>query len=287
MSDTNKVYQLITDRIVKLLEDGTAPWRKPWGGELLWPKNLVSGKGYRGINVFLLSHTGFDSPYWLTYNQAKKLGGNVKKGEKGSPIVFWKMWERKNADGEVSRIPCLRYYTGFNVAQCEGLPADKVPATPTYQGCDFDPIKQCESVVEGYKDGPEITNEYSRAFYRPGSDLVGMPKPVNFDSSEEYYSTLFHELTHSTGHKSRLGRSGIADVVEFGSDSYGKEELIAEMGAAFLCGKCSIENRTLENSANYLNSWLKIIKQDVKMVVQAAAAAQKAVDRILGVTFDN
>jgi antirestriction protein ArdC len=280
----SKVYQIVTDKIIAQLENGTVPWRRPWGGRSAMPRNLVSGKPYRGINVFLLGCHGFESPFWLTFNQAKDLGGHVRKGEKSTPIVFWREWEREAADGSVDKIPILRFYSGFHLSQCEGIPADRIPAVERPEHA-FAPIDRCEGIVVGYRGRPTIRHDFGRAFYRPNDDLVGMPRQTAFTSPEEYYSTLFHELAHSTGHRSRLNRQGIETAVSFGSTDYGREELVAEMGAAFLCGTCGIETATLDNSAAYIAGWLKTIKRDVKLVTLAAAAAQRAVDHILGVSW--
>jgi antirestriction protein ArdC len=279
----NKVYQVITDRIVSLLEAGTVPWHRPWD-QLSWPKNLVSGKEYRGINPFLLSCTGFDSSYWVTYKQAKQKGGCVKKGEKGFPVIFWKLHEKEDAEtGEQKKLPVLRYYTVFNVSQCDDIEAPESERTDR----EFSPIEACEKVVYNWPTGPQISFSGDRAFYRPSTDTVTMPKPERFHSNEEYYGTLFHELTHSTGHEKRLARPGVADLEHhtFGDMTYSKEELIAEMGAAFLAGHTGIERTTLDNSAAYLAGWLRILKKDAKLVVLSAAAAQRAADMILGKTF--
>jgi len=265
----NKVYAIITDSIIEKLEQGTIPWKMPWSSDA--PKNLVSGKAYRGINVFLLGSLGYMSPYWLTFKQAKSLGGYVNKGEKSVPVIFWKSWStlETNADGkheEKSRF-VLRYYRVFNIEQCT-LPPEEIPqADPTAQT--FDPIPKAESVVEAMPNAPELTHQSQRACYSPLLDVVNMPRPESFDTPENYYSTLFHELTHSTGHESRLNRKGITDPVRFGSHSYSKEELIAEMGAAFLSGHCGIEDRILDNSAAYINGWLGRLKNDPKLVVMA------------------
>lgn len=277
----SKVYQIITDSVIEQLEKGTAPWRRTWGGKFRFPLNLASGKQYRGINTFLLSCFGYSSPYWLTYKQAQKLGGSIRKGEKGCPIIFWKQWDTKDkTSGDAVKIPVLRYYTGFHVSQCD-LPDGAVPTIdePVNQ---FTPIERCQHIVTRFELKPSIRHDFGKAFYRSHDDLVGMPKPEAFDNPEAYYATLFHELTHSTGHADRLNRKGIAETATFVTDTYGKEELVAEMGAAFLCGESGIETATLDNLAAYVASWLRIIRQDAKLVVQAAAAAQKAVDHIFG-----
>ncbi len=249
----NKVYSIITDTIIKKLEEGTVPWHMPWSSD--GPRNLISGKAYRGINVFLLGSLGYMSPYWLTFKQAQSLGGHVNKGEKSVPVVFWKTWSQMETDSDtgkhekVSRF-VLRYYRVFNLEQCT-LPAEEIPqADPTLKS--FDPIPKAESVVTAMPNAPEITHQSHRACYSPILDIVNMPKAESFDAPENYYSTLFHELTHSTGHGSRLDRKGITDPVRFGSHDYSKEELVAEMGAAFLSGHCGIEDRILDNSAAYI-----------------------------------
>ena len=285
-----KAYEVITNKILEALDKGKIPWHKSWTSG--FPMNLVTKKGYRGINAFVLNMMGFESPYFLTYKEALKFGGNVKKGEKGCPIVFWKWLEKKEKksaeDEEVTeltendvikgrKIPFLRYYTVFNVSQCENLPADKIPAIESRV---IDPIEQCEAVVAGMPERPEISFNNGRAFYDSSTDAVGMPVLGSFINAEEYYSTLFHELTHSTGHPRRLNRKETIEHEEFGSQSYVKEELIAEMGAAFLCGQCQIENKTIANQTAYIQGWLKSLKNDKTMVIMAAAQAQKASDYI-------
>ena len=276
---TTSVYQLITDKIIAQLESGVAPWRKPWRCEP--PANLVSGKEYRGINPFLLASQGYGSRYWVTFNQANKLGGHVKKGEKSSLVTFWNIGEEKiikNAEGKdrKSKPILLRYYSVFNIEQTEGI-ADKLGlgnAAPRIPN-----IEACEAIVSGMPHAPAM-DQSDKAWYRPSNDTVGMPSKSLFGSAEEYYSTLFHELTHSTGHGSRVGREGIEQLNTFGSESYSREELIAEMGAAFLCGLTGIAPATIPNSAAYLKHWIERLRGDSKLLVSAASAAQKAADYI-------
>jgi len=275
------VYEIVTEQVIKQLESGVAPWKKPWRCEP--PANLVSGKEYRGINPFLLASQGYGSRYWVTFNQANKLGGHVKKGEKSSLVTFWNIGEEKlirKADGtdRKSKPILLRYYSVFNIEQTEGI-ADKLGlgnATPRVPN-----IEACEAIVSGMPHAPAM-EQSGRAWYKPSTDTVGMPSKSLFGSAEEYYSTLFHELTHSTGHKSRVGRDGIEEIAQFGSESYSKEELIAEMGAAMLCGITGIAPATIENSAAYLKHWIERLRGDSKLIVSAASAAQKAADYIRG-----
>ena len=270
------VYEIVTSRILAELERGEIPWRKPW--RTLPPANLISKKPYRGINVFLLALAGYGSQYWLTFNQANQLGGNIRKGEHGTKIVFWKFdkFETETADGETEerKSAFLRYYTVFNLEQTEGLKA-LLALPPAF------PIESAEEIVKGMPSPPGFEQD-AQAAYIPSRDTVTMPSRTAFDSQAEFYSTLFHELTHSTGHAKRLAREGFDSPQKFGSESYSKEELIAEMGSAMLCGVAGIEQATISNSAAYLQSWIKRLKADSRLVVSAASAAQKAADYIRG-----
>ena len=272
-----KAYERITERIVGLLEQGTVPWHKPWNVTTGLPRNLVTQKPYRGINPFLLLSMGFESPNWLTFRQAIQLGGTVKKGEKACPVMFWKPMELTDTEsGEVEKIPLLRLYHVFNVCQCEGL-----KNVPDPDEVNFVATEAAE-IVAKMPEPPNIKHGKSHAYYSPIHDLVGMPEPKRFDSEDAYHATLFHELVHATGHEKRLKRQSITERTGFGSDPYCKEELIAELGSAFLCGQAGIVERTIDNSAAYLEGWLKQLKQDRTLIVYAAAQAQKAADFILG-----
>ncbi len=278
----NKAYEVITETIIEKLEQGTVPWHQPWSSEAA--KNLISKREYRGINVFLLGAAGYANPYWLTFRQAKQLGGHVKKGERSTPVVFWKWLERERENPETGEIethsaPLLRYYRIFNTEQCEGIPADKVPVLENAR--EFHPIKEAERMVQEMPQRPIIQHEAAQAFYRPSADVVNMPAPELFTSDEEYYSTLFHELTHATGHESRLNRLDTDKLAAFGSKDYSQEELVAEMGSAFLCGHCGIAERIIDNSAAYIQGWLRRLRNDKRLVLFAAAQAQKAADFIL------
>jgi antirestriction protein ArdC len=281
------VYEVITSRIIKQLESGVAPWRKPWKARGMGglPRNIITNREYRGINVWILLSSGYASPCWLTFRQARELDGHVRQGEVGLPVVYWKFGKREMQDGdEVVEKPSVlcRYYTVFNIEQCQGLRIE--PAEPAENQPEVRPIEACEQVVDGWLGKPTIRNGGHIASYSKVLDFVQMPERTCFDSVEEYYSTLFHELTHSTGHSTRLNRSTLTDFERFGDHNYSREELVAEMGAAFLAGYCGIENRTINNSAAYLANWLDVLKNDSRMVLVAASKAQKAADLILGGT---
>ena len=286
----SKVYQVITDRIVQLLEAGTVPWHKPWKTEGA-PKNVVSRKDYRGVNTFLLSCAEYPRPYWLTYKQATRFGGHVRKGERGLPVIFWKWGDKIEADERddnsrtARRAPILRYFTVFNIQQCDDLADGVVPPVPTVDRAPVNPIAACQSIVDNMPKRPDIHHDSQAAFYKPFVDAVHMPDRDTFDGPHEYHSTLFHELVHATGHESRLGRPGITDTIYFGSPTYSKEELIAEMGATYLVGHAGVERKTFDNSAAYIASWLRKLRGDNRLVIQAAGAAQKAADFILNRTF--
>lgn len=280
------VYEIVTERILERLEAGTVPWHRPWaaGGA---PRNLISGKEYRGVNVWLLASENFSSPYWLTFNQAKALGGNVRKREKATPVIFWRWIARdtentETGETETKKIPLIRYYRVFNVEQCDGLTHKRLE-TQAEEPAPFNVIEAAEAIVSGYPEPPTIAHDgRGSAYYRPATDSIHMPTPETFDSEEHYYATLFHEMAHSTGHESRLTRPGITNHIRHGRHEYSQEELVAEMGAAFLAAEAGIDAEGLmDNSAAYVASWLKALRSDVKMVVFAGAQAQKAVDHIL------
>jgi antirestriction protein ArdC len=275
------VYEIITEKIIKQLESGVAPWRKPWTCQT--PANLVTQKEYRGFNVFTLASQGFPSRFWLTFNQATKLDGRIRKGEKSSPVIFWNVGEgaeTTSQDGtkETSQRFLLRYYSVFNFSQTEGI---DIPASLLQETRIDNPIETCEEIVANMPNPPAF-EQSDKAWYSSSNDVVGMPARGLFHSSEEYYATKFHELAHSTGHGKRLHRENFDNPVSFGSESYSKEELIAEMSAAMLCGIAGIEQKTLENSAAYLKTWIARLKSDSRLIVSAASQAQKAADFIRG-----
>lgn len=283
------LYQTVTDRIVELLEAGTAPWRSPViGSEIGQPFSLTTGRPYRGVNVFLLGMSalagGYRSRYWMTYKQATERGGQVRKGERSTLAVFWKLYETEDRKtGEPTRVPILRYYSVFNADQVDGV---KVPDEEARTDRVHRPLAECERIIRGFAGGPTFTEGGTVPAYIPALDAVRVPPAGRFVSDELYYAATFHELGHATGSPSRLARWAEADSFpRWGTDGYRKEELVAEMSAAFLCGEAGIGPATVEDSASYLAGWIKALRGDKRLIVTAAAAAQKAADLILGRTF--
>lgn len=276
---SNTVYHMITDRINELLSAGVIPWRKPWVNRGNVAVNWVTQKPYRGINTFLL-----DGGEYATMKQINDVGGRVKKGEKSHIVVFWTWLHVKDKDTGAEteeKIPFLRYYRVFEInTQCVGMESRRPPA-PEFE---HNPIEEAEKIVRSYSQVP-IQIGGNKAAYQPAFDRILAPSLTDYPVKEEYYSTLFHELIHSTGHATRLSRPGIVQFDKFGSERYSKEELIAEMGAAMLCGMAGIAEVTLPNSAAYIAGWLRALKGDPKLVVQAAGAAQKAADYVLGIEY--
>jgi antirestriction protein ArdC len=276
------IYESITNKILEQLSKGIIPWQRPWHGGLEGAKSYVTGKPYSLLNQLLLGREG----YYLTWKQISDLGGTVKKGCKSNIVVFYKMTkttETKMVDGEIKEeeklIPVLRYYTVFHEEDCEGIPMKGGKDEPKSV---LSPVEEAEKVIAGYygREACKLNIELSnRAFYSPSEDSVTVPAMEQYDIVEEYYSTLFHETTHSTGHSSRLNRDMTG---HFGSDSYSKEELVAELGAAFLVQKCGMDSaKAFKNSVAYIQSWSKKFKEDKKLIVSAASKAEKAVKFIL------
>ena len=270
------VYEIVTERIIKKLESGVIPWRKPWNScdAVTWETQ----REYRGINAMLL-----DPGEYATFNKIKESGGKVKKGAKAQIAVFWKMIDGEDSEGNPKKIPYLRYYSVFEInSQVEGMDSKRKDK----EALEHNPIDSAEQIKEGYQHCPPITFAPGKAFYRPSTDSISVPAITDYHNPEEFYSTMFHEMVHSTGHKNRLNRSGIINVAAFGSETYSKEELVAEIGAAMLCTVAGIDQTTFENSASYVSSWLRVLKGDNKMIVTAASQAQKAADHIRGIAVN-
>ena len=285
----SKVYKIITDQVIEMLEKGVVPWRKPWG--INPPMNGVSKKPYRGFNVFWLSIMqeikGYERPIWLTFKQGKKLGVKLKKNQQSVMVSFWKSNNKKDDEKESENkrksYGYLLYYRVFNVAQFEGLDIEK--RWPKTEGHDFSPIEASQAILDNMpEDMPEIEhNGMDKACYYPESDKISLPLKNSFHSTEKYYSVAYHELAHSTGHKSRLSRDLSTN---FNADKYSKEELVAEITSTFLCSISGIEDETMENSAAYIQHWIERLKNDPKLIISASGQAQKAADYIQGIKWN-
>jgi antirestriction protein ArdC len=276
----HQLYDTITAKIIEKLEQGVCPWRKDWNPCTDIPRNW-DGRPYSGINWLLLTMAAYEQPVFVTFKKAQALGGQVRKGEKGHIVTFWNFFKNKDkVTGDEKTVPFLKHYYVFNVTQCDGLPEIATPELSPIA-----PIDVCEAIVAGMPHAPEIDHAgQGRCFYRPDTDTVSMAKKDSFNTPEGYYSTLFHELAHSTGHKSRLNRRTLTSKASFGSNDYGREELVAELSAANLCATAGISATIIDNQAAYLASWIKTLQEDNKAIVWATGQASKAANFILGKT---
>lgn len=269
------VYQIVTDQIIELLEAGTVPWQKPWSDAGV-PMNAKSKRKYRGINLWLLLCLPYDRHLYLTWDQIKEYGGSVKKGEVGHVVIYWK--PKKEDEADEKKPPLLRYYKVFNISQCRDLPESLVEPLSNKEN---DPILECEAIVNGMPNSPLLIFTGNKAYYDIEKDQVVLPNLKKFKNSESYYSVLFHELVHSTGAEKRLNRKTVTEMAEFGSEPYSIEELVAELGSAYLSSLAGLLNAELGNQAAYINGWLGKLKNDKRFMVQASGQAQKAVDYII------
>ena len=273
------VYAAVTETLIARLDAGVVPWHQPWTSAA--PVNYASHKPYRGINVAILASAGYASPYWLTYKQAQERGGQVRGGEHGEHVILWKPILVKDSESDdpdaKKRVWLLRSYVVFNAEQVDGIDFPEPPPIG-------DPIAEADAIIAGYPSPPTIVHEGGHgACYIPAIDRVLLPPVKTFEHIDAYYSTAFHELTHSTGHASRLSRDTITNSDGFGKELYAKEELVAEFGAEFLCGHAGID-RQFDASASYIANWKTKLSENPTWAVSAASAAQKAADYILGVT---
>jgi len=275
---TTDLQQQVTDQIVAILESGTNPWIKPWSSTAAsgMPHNHSTGKAYQGINVLILwaAGQGFNSSAWLTYKQAQAAGGQVRKGEKGTTITFYKPLKVEK-EGEEKTIPLMKTFTVFNVDQIDGLEV----TTSEEQPKEFTADQKTEAAVRLFdcyaeRAGIRFSTGGDRAFYSPSHDAIQMPDRADFTKESGYAATLLHEAVHSTGYKDRLDR--LKDTSKMG---YAFEELVAEIGAAFLCCDLGITNE-LEQHASYVANWLKALKDDRTLIFKAAAKASKAYELI-------
>ncbi|MFN8279024.1 MAG: zincin-like metallopeptidase domain-containing protein [Saprospiraceae bacterium] len=289
------LYQEITDKIIAMIEKGVAPWRQTWSSYGL-ARNFATGHIYTGINFLLMNNTNHPIPYFMTFNQVKELNGQIKKGAKAEMVIYFTVYYKDSNDNTIERqeaikrrqngediqvLKFIKLYHVFNVSDIEGIDIDlnkfiEVKLNPNER------IERCEQIIMNMPKPPTLRQiDANRAFYSPADDFINLPYIKQFKSSEHYYATYFHELVHSTGHSSRLARPGVMDFNGFGSTSYSKEELVAEMGASFLCSHSQIDyDSIVENNASYLAGWLKVMKEDPKFIFQVSAEAQKAVNYV-------
>ena len=277
------IYAAVTERIIEQMEQGIIPWQKPWISNSKAISH-ATGKPYSLLNQMLLGRPG----EYLTFKQCQEAGGKVKKGEKASMVVFWKWIEQEDEEtGEKKEVPFLRYYNVFHIDQCEGVSAKYTTEVAFPDGADT--LATAQEIIYDYlgREGVKLLHEEGdRAFYRPSADEIVLPIRKQFMSTAEYYSTAFHELTHSTGHPKRLNR--ITETARFGSAPYSREELCAELGASFLLNCLGIETiGSFHNNAAYISHWLGVLKEDKRLLVSAAGQADKAVRLILGEEADN
>ena len=274
------VYEMITERIIEQLENGVIPWQKPWTGTHSGAYNRISNKPYSLLNQMILKHGG----EYATFKQWSDLGGKIRKGEKSEVVTFWKIQpiEEENEDGEkvIRQIPILKYFNVFHISQ-----VDEVEPKEQLKISDLEPIEEAEKIKTEYmnrehlKIFEKVTND---AFYLPIQDYIQVPCKEQYQDIEEFYSTLFHEMIHSTGHKNRLNRPDMQGIVRYGSEKYSKEELTAELGSAMIINILGIETeKSFKNSSGYIQDWLQVLKNDNKFIVSASSKAEKAVKYIL------
>jgi antirestriction protein ArdC len=284
------VYASVTDKIIEHLGKGTVPWQKPWrdGGT---PRNLITQRPYRGINLILLGMEGYDHNLFLTFDQARNIGAKVMRGAKGHMVVYWHKpdqkeeavlaEEREHSNDTGKPKAFLQYYTVFNIAQCENIPERLVPSERATEI-----LTPCEEIIKGMPNAPTIQHKEAKAYYEVVQDIINMPKKKSFKADTAYYATLFHELVHSTGHDSRCARKGVVEMAEFAGELYSKEELVAEIGACLLCSVSGIAP-DFKNSTAYIQGWLKKLQDDKRLIVWAASLAQQATDYILNVKAED
>ena len=278
------VYQMVTDRVIEQMQQGIIPWHRPWTGAADGAMNYVTRRPYSLLNQLLLGRDG----EWLTWKQIQDCGGKLKKGAKAGMVVYYGKFvakkEKEDGTVEEKEIPVLKYYNVFHLSDCTGIESKIENDVHTTTG----PIDAAEDIINGYltsEDAPRFHNDQpsNRAYYAPSTDTVVVPMISQYEIAEEYYSTTFHELTHSTMTESRCNRRAENERAACGSENYSREELVAELGAAMLCTVSGLDNdKAFKNSVAYLQGWLKALKNDNKMMVWAASRAEKAARYIMG-----
>lgn len=317
MSGQETIKDMVNERVIAGLERGVVPWHQPWSSTAA-PMSMSSDKPYRGSNVFILLLTamaeGYTSAWWGTYDQIAEQSGmtvsktigrrkvwespdgqarGVRKGETSTPVVYFRRWSRPDPDA--APLPdgsqplksgvTMFYNNVFSADQADGLPERYYPQP----GAEIERIDTAENVIKGYlgRDGAPTLRKGTAAYYAPKADQLTLPDAADFEDMPYYYGTAYHEMTHSTGHASRLNRRGIAEFGHFGDQNYAKEELVAHMGSAILAVMTGTDLHFDEFHVSYIGNWLKALRGDNGLVVYAGAQAQRAVDHILGITYDN
>lgn len=289
-------YQEVTNAVIHALEVGTIAWKCPWN-QLDMPKNIVTANYYRGWNAIwlncLTNIKSYKTSYYLTYKQAQDLGGTIMKGEKGTHVIYWATIKGKTDAIETEHtaeettkqyqkmVP--KIYTVFNIDQTEGIEFPNYEPQPKTE---LEKITACEEIIESMPNCPKIYYKGQDAYYRRSTDTIVLPDLQSFNTNAEFYSILFHELAHSTGHESRLNRKELTETDGFGNPNYAKEELTAEMTASFLNAITGLQDTTFDNSAAYIENWLTALRNDKTLIIRAAGQAQKAADYILNVQLE-
>lgn len=290
---TSNLYEEVTNKIISLIEQGVAPWRRTWSTYGL-ARNYGTKHIYTGINLLLMNNTLHPIPYFMTFKQVKEYEGQIRKGAKAEKVIYFDVYykdgndtsldkeealRRRNNGEEIQILKFIKYYHVFNIEDIEGIEFE----IPEIELRHNEKIALCERIIEEMPKRPELRQiNANKACYAPELDFVNIPSIEQFESAEYYYATFFHELIHSTGHSSRLAREEVMNPNTFGSKPYSKEELVAEMGASFLCSSVQIDyDHVVENNAAYLAGWLKVLKEDSKFIFKVASEAQKAADYIL------
>lgn len=298
METKKNIYEMVTNRIIEQLQKGIVPWQRPWSGASLADGgaiNYCTRKPYSYLNQLLLGREG----EWLTFKQVKAQGGSIKKGAKAGLVVYYttvtkSKREKENEDGEniietVSQLhtfPILKYYNVFHISDCTGIESKIKEVQPNE---DIKPVDAAENIINGYLDresGLKFQNDKvsGNAYYSPSQDMVVVPKLSQYEIVEEYYSTTFHELTHSTMHPNRCNRKSDMKSSMFGGEDYSREELVAELGSAMLCNASGLDcDKAFKNSVAYIQGWLKQLKNDNKMIIWASSRAEKAAKYIMDI----
>lgn len=273
----DRIHEIVLEKIMAAMAEGIVPWSKPWSTFL--PRNGKSNKKYRGINMLLLGMANHQDPRWFTFKQAQDLGGMVRKGEKSSLVVFWQMkeYDDPNSPDGKKVVPFLRYYNVFHSSQIDGMNLPPLTQRP----CEIN--VEAETILANMPAMPKIVTGKAQASYSKATDTISMPLQSSFINDDEYYATLFHELAHATGAASRLNRASLVKNDGFGGETYSQEELVAELTSAFLCHRAGIVN-VLHNQASYVKGWMSYLQHNPKCLINAASAAQKAYDYIMGET---